>query len=106
EERRDDQHRGHDEERDLLGAAFGRVRRCGDGSGSGFGDDRHHAGLPHRPAGRSSSTIAIMTKITVLEASGKNTLVRPSITPSAKPVRIAPMIEHTPPITTTANTRM
>ncbi len=48
----------------------------------------------------------MMTKITVLEASGKNTLVRPSMTPRPKPVTIAPMIEPMPPITTTANTTM
>jgi hypothetical protein len=48
----------------------------------------------------------MMTKITVLDASGKNTLVRPSITPRPKPVTIAPMIEPMPPITTTANTTM
>jgi len=33
-------------------------------------------------------------------------LVIPSITPSAKPVMIDPMIEPMPPITTTANTTM
>ena len=48
----------------------------------------------------------MMTKITVFDASGKNTLVRPSITPRPKPVTIAPMIEPMPPITTTANTTM
>ena len=47
-----------------------------------------------------------MMKTTVLDASGKNTLVRPSITPRPKPVTIAPMIEPMPPITTTANTTM
>src|SRR5208282_1689184 len=66
----------------------------------------HHAFRPKRPAGRMSSTIAMMTKITVFEASGKNTLVSPSMMPSVKPVRIAPMIEPMPPITTTANTTM
>ena len=61
---------------------------------------------PNRPAGRTSSTIAMMTKITVLDASGKNTLVSPSMMPSAKPVTMAPRIEPMPPITTTANTTM
>src|SRR4029077_4956654 len=66
----------------------------------------HHALRPNRPAGRTSSTIAIMTKITVFDASGKNTLVRPSITPSAKPGTMAPRIGPAPPITTPANTTM
>ena len=48
----------------------------------------------------------MMTKITVLDASGKNTLVRPSITPTPNPVTIDPMIEPMPPITTTAKTTM
>ena len=56
-----------------------------------------HAVRPKKPAGRMSSTIAMMTKITVFEASGKNTLVRPSTMPSVKPVRMAPMIEPMPP---------
>ncbi len=34
----------------------------------------------------------------------QNTLVRPSTTPSTKPVMIEPRIEPIPPITTTANT--
>ncbi|MCY1306169.1 hypothetical protein D9M70_560150 [compost metagenome] len=33
-------------------------------------------------------------------------MARPSITPSPRPVRIAPRIEPMPPITTTANTTM
>ena len=48
----------------------------------------------------------MMTKITVFDASGKNTLVRPSMMPRPKPVTIAPRIEPMPPITTTANTTM
>ena len=31
---------------------------------------RHHALRPNRPAGRTSNTIAMMTKITVFDASG------------------------------------
>src|SRR5438045_7131497 len=66
----------------------------------------HQALRPNSPAGRTSSTIIMITKITVFEASGKNTLVSPSTMPSAKPVTIAPMIDPMPPITTTANTTM
>src|SRR5262249_46940999 len=92
----------HYEERDRLAAhalgARGRRERIDDAF--------HHAARPNRPAGRISSTIAMMTKITVSEASGKHTLVSPSMSPSPKPVTIAPMIEPMPPITTTANTTM
>src|SRR5947209_8598383 len=102
EQRRDDQRRDHDQERDRLAAALGRLNRCSEG----FGTGHHQAVLPNRPAGRTSSTIAMMMKITVFDASGKNTLVRPSMMPRAKPVTIAPMIEPMPPITTTANTTM
>ena len=48
----------------------------------------------------------MMTKITVFDASGKKTLVSPSMMPNPNPVTIAPMIEPMPPITTTANTTM
>ncbi len=44
----------------------------------------------------------MITKITVDEASGQNTLVSPSITPSPMPLMIAPAIDPIPPITTTA----
>jgi hypothetical protein len=64
ERARRDQHQ-HRREGDLLrgghadaGGDGGRHLGCG-----------HHA-LPNRPAGLSSSTIAMMTKITVFEASG------------------------------------
>src|SRR5262249_38122726 len=100
--RREREQRDHHEERDRLAArAFGAL-----GGFERIDDAFHHVARPNRPAGRTSSTIAMMTKITVLEASGKNTLVSPSISPSAKPVTIAPMIEPIPPITTTANTTM
>ena len=65
-ERRDDQHRHHRAERDDLAAAFGRMR----GRGERFGGGDHHVVLPNRPAGRTRSTIAITTKITVFDASG------------------------------------
>src|SRR3546814_6078263 len=47
-----------------------------------------------------------MMKTTVLDASGQNTLVKPSMMPRPRPVTIEPMIEPMPPITTTANTTM
>lgn len=50
--------------------------------------------------------MAMMMNTTVLDASGQNTLVRPSMTPSPRPVTMAPMIDPMPPITTTANTTM
>src|SRR5262249_61333236 len=65
-----------------------------------------HQRCPKRPCGRNMRTIAMITKITVFDASGKKTFVRPSTTPSANPVRIDPMIDPIPPITTTANTTM
>src|SRR5690606_34051481 len=69
-----------------------------------FRHGRHHAVLlPNRPAGFSRSTMAMMMKITVAEASGYNTLVNPSISPRPKPVTVAPRIEPMPTITTTAN---
>src|SRR6202451_4884042 len=37
----------------------------------------HHAVRPNIPAGRTNSTMTMMTKITVFEASGKKTLVQP-----------------------------
>src|SRR5262249_13600079 len=101
EERRDHEHRQHDRERDgLAPLAQGGARR-----GQG-GDALGHALRPNRPAGRINSTIAITMKMTVFEASGKNTLVRPSTMPRPKPVTMAPMMEPMPPITTTANTTM
>src|SRR5690606_13855103 len=69
----------------------------------GFGIHAHTS-LPNRPLGRTSSTRIITRKITVLAASGQNTLVKPSRTPMNTPVMMAPMIEPMPPITTTANT--
>src|SRR5262249_29163195 len=103
EDRRDDEDRQHDQERDGEAARSELARRRGQG---GVGRAGGHAVLPNRPAGRISSTIAMMMKMTVWEASGKNTLVRRSMTPRAKPVTIAPMMEPMPPITTTANTTM
>src|SRR5215470_12791599 len=99
---RDHEHGEHHEEGDRLA----RHRTLARGFLQRVDDAFHHAALPNRPAGRISSTIAMMTKITVFDASGKNTLVSPSISPRAKPVTIAPMIEPIPPITTTANTTM
>src|SRR5689334_21095265 len=93
-----DQGRGRDREAPLRFAPDRRrCCRC---------QRRHHALRPNSPAGRTSSTKIMITKITVFEASGKNTLVSPSTMPSAKPVMIAPMMEPMPPITTTANTTM
>src|SRR5262249_41097819 len=106
EERRYRQQHDHDHEGDRLAAEararHDRRRRTEQGIDDAF----HHALRPNSPAGRISSTIAMMTKITVFDASAQNTLVSPSTTPSPKPVRIAPMIEPMPPITTTANTTM
>src|SRR5690606_33393320 len=65
-----------------------------------------HFSFPNRPAGRSSKTMTMMMNTTVLDASGQKTLVRPSITPSPRPVRMEPRMEPMPPITTTANTTM
>ncbi|MOA65384.1 hypothetical protein D3C78_1917550 [compost metagenome] len=50
--------------------------------------------------------MAMMMNTTVLEASGQNTFVSPSITPRPRPVTMAPMMDPMPPITTTANTTM
>src|ERR1051325_10767349 len=66
----------------------------------------HQAVRPNSPAGQTSRTITMIIKITVFDASGKNTFVSPSTMPSVKPVTIAPMIEPMPPMTTTANTTM
>src|SRR5690606_12966555 len=65
-----------------------------------------HFSFPKRPAGRSRSTMTMMMNTTVFDASGQNTLVRPSMTPSPRPVTMEPMIEPIPPITTTADTTM
>src|SRR5690606_192689 len=65
-----------------------------------------HFSFPKRPAGRSRSTMTMMMNTTVFDASGQNTLVRPSITPRPRPVRMEPMMEPMPPMTTTANTTM
>src|SRR5690606_41144228 len=65
-----------------------------------------HFTFPKSPAGRSNSTMAMMMKTTVLDASGQNTLVSPSMTPRPRPVRMAPRIDPMPPTTTTANTTM
>src|SRR5215470_10483823 len=102
DERRDgeDRHQGDEGDHLRVGARGGCDPR------HRISDPLHHALRPNRPAGRINSTIAMMTKITVADASGQNTLVRPSTMPSPKPVRIAPMIEPMPPITTTANTMM
>src|SRR5262249_3783635 len=101
-ERRYHQSRGHDHKTD--GLALAAERRWF--FHQWIGDVFHHALRPNSPAGRTSSTIAIITKITVLDASGKNTFVKPSMTPRPKPVIIAPKIDPIPPITTTANTTM
>src|SRR6185437_1721956 len=101
-ERRHDQRNDHDGEGDHF-ALLAPYRRL---PGERVDDSLHHALRPNSPAGRTNSTMAMITKITVFEASGKNTLVRPSTTPSPKPVTIAPRIEPMPPITTTANTTM
>src|SRR5262245_16219285 len=99
---RDEQHADHQHESELLAPTGGGERgprnRCGDGG--------HALARPNSPAGRTSRTSAMITKMTVFEASGKNTLVSPSTMPSPKPVTIAPMIDPMPPITTTANTTM
>ena len=97
---REDRHHGDERQR------LARDALAGLGRGERIDDALHHALRPNSPAGRISSTIAMMTKITVFDASGQNTLVRPSMMPRPKPVRIAPMIEPMPPITTTAKTTM
>src|SRR5262249_51225949 len=104
EERRRHEDRGHDGERGHL--------REGHSGGDGraqadvLARRRRHEARPKRPAGRTSSTTAMMTKITVFDASGEKTFVKPSTTPRPKPVTIDPMIEPRPPMTTTANTTM
>src|SRR3546814_6354731 len=65
-----------------------------------------HFSFPNSPAGRINRTMAMMMNTTVLEASGQKTLVRPSITPSPRPVRMAPRMDPMPPITTTAKNTM
>ncbi len=62
--------------------------------------------LPIRPAGRTNSTSAMIRKMTTLEPSGYTTLVKPSTTPSSSPAVMAPSVEPSPPITTTAKTTM
>ncbi len=67
ERRRDQQRQPGD------GADMGQARDVGDGAGGrkrqGLGV-AHQASLPNRPAGRTISTIAMMTKTTMLDASG------------------------------------
>src|SRR5215831_13856080 len=98
----DHQRRNHDNESDGLALRAQRRRLLGEWISDAF----HHPLRPNKPAGRTSSTMAMMTKMTVFEASGKKTLVRPSMTPNPKPVMIAPRIEPMPPMTTTAKTTM
>src|SRR6185503_6304995 len=86
EERRRDQHGEQHHEGDGLALRAehrGLLRER-------IGHVLHHVLRPNSPAGRTSSTIAITTKITVFEASGEKTLVRPSTTPRPKPEMMAP----------------
>src|SRR5262245_34768020 len=70
--------------------------------GGAPGERARHRVRPKRPAGCGRGTIAMITKITTWEASGYTTLVKPSMTPSPRPVTIVPRIEPSPPMTTTA----
>src|SRR6185312_2933491 len=99
ERRNREQHRHHERRHEHAVARRG-------ANGSGFGDRGHQRSFPKRPAGRTSKTMTMMTKITVLDASGQKYFVSPSTMPSPNPVRIAPRIDPMPPITTTANTTM
>ena len=63
--RDDEQHHHHDEGRTEAPA-----RLLAPDQQGGIERLLHHAFRPNRPAGRISSTIAMMTKITVLDASG------------------------------------
>src|SRR5450631_2286615 len=105
---RDDQRGHHHGECDGFALPAQRRWRRSDWIGERLGQALFHCQdlRPNRPAGRTNRTIAMMTKITVFDASGKNTLVRPSITPRPKPVTMAPRIDPMPPITTTAKTTM
>src|SRR5262249_27456120 len=85
DKRRRDDERGRHRHED-SGLAPGRASR--NRRADLLRDIRHYATLPNSPAGRIKRTIAMMTKITVFDASGKNTFVNPSMTPSAKPVTI------------------
>ena len=69
EERRRHQRRHHHAEGDDLMRGHGCHRPDADGRGGGVGS-RGHVARPKRPAGRTSSTSTMMTKITVLDASG------------------------------------
>ena len=67
ERRRDQQRQPGD------GADMGQARDVGDRAGAGQRQGlgvAHHASLPNRPAGRTIRTIAMMTKTTMLDASG------------------------------------
>src|SRR3546814_19540569 len=65
-----------------------------------------HDSFPNSPAGRSNSTMTMMMNTTVLEASGQKTLVKPSITPRPRPVKMEHRMEPIPPMTTPAKTNM
>src|SRR5476651_372541 len=66
EDRSYDEEADHDGKRDRLAPGRSSRGRYADR----FSHVRHHAVLPNSPAGRIKSTIAMMTKMTVFDASG------------------------------------
>ena len=71
EEGRDEARRQKgDEDRRVVTRHAGAGLLDGDAGGFGLACRRHQAVLPNRPAGLTSSTIAMMTKITTEEPSG------------------------------------
>src|SRR3546814_16070111 len=73
----------HDE--DGVGAR--RRQQGDDDNGQQIGEElTFHFSFPNRPAGRISKTLTMIMKTTVLEASGQNTLVSPSLNPRPKTV--------------------
>src|SRR5437899_653225 len=61
---------------------------------------------PKRPAGRTSSTIAISANATTFSSAGLKKAARLASTPTRNPATTAPAIEPIPPMTTTANAKM
>src|SRR5690606_5101868 len=71
EERRGQRKRErHGEDRQMQPRRSGGGDGDADAGGGGFGSRDHQAALPKRPAGFTSSTMAMMTKITTAEPSG------------------------------------
>jgi hypothetical protein len=70
EERRRDEQRDHHDERDHLVARDRGGGRAGGGAGNLVDGGRHYRSRPNSPLGFTKSTRAMMTKMTVLDASG------------------------------------